>query len=85
MALARSVPGVARVDNEMLLRNRELAEKVKAALAADAMVGRTAIAVDAFGDRVWLKSDQTNQAQRTRAVAVSSSVPGVTHVEDEMK
>jgi len=85
LAMARSAPGVVRVENEMLLRNTELAQKVKAALTADAMVGRIPIAVDAFGDHVWLRSDQTNQADRTRAVAVASSVPGVAHVEDEMK
>ena len=83
--LARSAPGVVRVENGMLLRNADLAQKVKAALTADAIVGRIPISVDAFGDQVWLTSNQTNQADRTRAVAVASSVAGVTHVEDEMK
>ena len=69
----------------MLLRNTELAQKVKAALTADALIGGIPISVDAFGDHVWLLSDQTNQADRTRAVVVASSVPGVAHVEDEMK
>jgi len=85
LMLARSAPGVVRVENGMLLRNADLAQKVKAALTADAIVGRIPISVDAFGDQVWLTSNQTNQADRTRAVAVASSVAGVTHVEDEMK
>lgn len=83
--LAQSAPGVVRVENEMLLRNTDLAKKVKAALTADAIVGRIPISVDAFGDWVWLTSNQTNQTERTRAVAVASSVAGVTHVEDAMK
>jgi len=85
LMLARSTPGVVRVENGILLRNADLAQKVKAALTADAIVGRIPISVDAFGDQVWLTSNQTNQADRTRAVAVASSVAGVTHVEDEMK
>jgi osmotically-inducible protein OsmY len=85
LMLARSAPGVVRVENRMRLRNADLAQKVKAALAADPIVGQVPISVDAFGDWVWLTSNQTNQADRTRAVAVASSVAGVTHVEDEMK
>jgi len=41
--------------------------------------------VDAFGSQVWLTSTSTNEAERTRAVAVASAVPGVTHVTDDMK
>jgi len=85
VTLARSARGAVRVENEILVRNVDLAQTVSAALTADALVGRIPIAVEAFGDRVWLTSDQTSQADRTRAVVVASSVPGVGHVEDHMK
>jgi len=49
------------------------------------MIGRIPISVDAFGGQVWLTSAQTNQVDRKRAIVVASSVPGVTHVEDDMK
>jgi osmotically-inducible protein OsmY len=85
LTLARSTPGVVRVENEILLHNVDLAQRVRAALTADAIVGRIPISVDAFGGEVRLTSDQTDQAARTRAVNVASSVAGVTHVTDDMR
>ena len=85
LTLARTARGVARVENELLVHNADLAERIRAALAADALVGHIGISVDAFGSQAWLTSTSTNEAERTRAVAVASAVPGVTHVTDDMK
>jgi hyperosmotically inducible protein len=83
--LARSVEGVKLVVNQMWLNNGALADKVKAALAADSVVGRIPIDVDANGSDVRLMSDQTNRDERARIVKIASSVEGVARVEDLMK
>jgi osmotically-inducible protein OsmY len=85
MRLARSVEGVRVVANEMWIGNAVIAEKVKAALAMDPLVGSVPIEVEARGDTVYLKSDQTNEGQRTRAIQIASAVEGVSRVEDLMK
>lgn len=85
MRLARSVEGVKVVVNEMWTSNSALIETVKAALAMDPLVGGIPIEVEARGDTVYLKSDQTNEGQRTRAVQIASAVEGVNRVADLMK
>ena len=83
--LAREVTGVKLVVNNMFINNAELADKVKAALAADATVGKIPIEVDANGGLVRLMSDQTNRDERTRIVEITSKVEGVDQVEDRMR
>jgi hyperosmotically inducible protein len=83
--LAREVKGVKLVVNDMFVNNAELADKVKAALAADATVGKVPIEVDANGGFVRLMSDQTNKDERTRIVEIASAVEGVEKVEDRMR
>jgi osmotically-inducible protein OsmY len=83
--LARAVNGVKFVVNDMFVNNAELADKVKAALAADATVGKVPIEVDANGGFVRLMSDQTNKDERTRIVEIASAVEGVEKVEDRMR
>ena len=83
--LAREVKGVKLVVNSMFVNNAELADKVKAALAADATVGKIPIEVDANGGFVRLMSDQTTRDERTRIVEIASAVEGVTQFEDRMK
>jgi hyperosmotically inducible periplasmic protein len=83
--LAREVRGVKLVVNDMWVNNAELADKVKAALAADAMVGKIPIDVDAKGGFVRLMSDQTNREERARIVEIASAVEGVEQIEDRMK
>jgi hyperosmotically inducible protein len=85
VTLARAVNGVKLVVNEMWINNAELADKVKAALAADPMVAKVPIEVDAKGGFVRLMSDQTNRDERTRIVEITSKVEGVEQVEDRMK
>jgi osmotically-inducible protein OsmY len=85
MRLVHSLDGVKVVVNEMWVGNDAIAEKVKAALAMDPQMAGVPIDVDARDGTVYLKSDQTNEAQRTRAVQIASAVEGVTRVEDLMK
>lgn len=85
MELARSVEGVKLVVNDMWVNNAALADKVKAALASDSLVGKVPIEVDAHGDTVRLMSDQTNQEERARAMEIASAVDGVAQVEDRMR
>ena len=83
--LARAVKGVKFVVNDMFVNNAELADRVKAALAADAAVGKIPIDVDAKGGFVRLMSDQTNKDERTRIVEIASAVEGVEQIEDRMR
>jgi hypothetical protein len=62
-----------------------LAERVRKALAADPIVGRIPMEIEAKGDAVRLWSDQTIKEERTRAVGIASAVEGVGRVEDRMK
>ena len=83
--LARSVRGVKGVTDEMRLSDAALVATVKRALAADPLVGKIPIEVNASAGNVRLTSDQTGKDDRTRAVDVASKVDGVTHVEDLMR
>lgn len=85
LTLVRAVRGVKVVVNDMWLNDAGLAEKVKAALAADAMVGKVPIEVDAQDGHVRLMSDQTNREERARIVEIASAVEGVKDVQDRMK
>jgi osmotically-inducible protein OsmY len=85
LEVARAVSGVRFVVNDMWIYNAALVDKVKAALAADPMVGKIPIDVDAKGGSVRLTSDQTNQDERTRIVEITSKVEGVEQVEDHMR
>jgi hyperosmotically inducible protein len=83
--LARSVRGVKNVIDEMHLGDAAIVAAVKRALAADPLVGKIPIDVDASAGNIRLRSDQTGKDDRTRAVEVASKIDGVTHVEDLMR
>jgi osmotically-inducible protein OsmY len=85
IAHAKEVKGVRLVVNDMWLNNTSLANKVKEALAHDAVVGKVPIEVEAQGKLVRLSSDQTSREERERAVKIASAVEGVAEVEDRMK
>lgn len=85
IAHAKEVKGVKLVVNDMWLNNNTLADKVKEALAQDAIVGKVPIEVEAQGKLIRLSSDQTNREERERAVKIASAVEGVAEVEDRMK
>jgi osmotically-inducible protein OsmY len=80
-----TVDGVKLVVHDMWINNRELADKVRAALASDAIVANVPIEVDAEGSTIRLMSDATNADERARAMQIASAVEGVTQVEDRMK
>jgi osmotically-inducible protein OsmY len=85
MTYAKEVKGVKLVVNDMWLNNNTLADKVKEALAQDAVIGKVPIEVEAQGKLIRLSSDQTNREERERAVKIASAVEGVAEVEDRMK
>jgi osmotically-inducible protein OsmY len=85
VALARSVNGVKDVVDEMHLSDQTIVAAVKSALAADPLVGKVPIEVDANRGNIRLMSDQTDKDQRARAIELSANVDGVKHVEDRMR
>ena len=85
MKVARSVEHVKLVVNNMRVNNVGLADKVKAALAADDLIGKVPISVTAQDDTVRLESNQTNADERAQAVRIAGAVQGVVKVEDAMK
>lgn len=85
VALARSVDGVKDVVDGMHLSDATIVAAVKSALAADPLVGKVPIEVDANRGNIRLMSDQTDKEQRARAMELAANVDGVTHVEDRMR
>jgi osmotically-inducible protein OsmY len=85
LELARAVDGVKEVRNEMAIEGAVLIEAVKKALAEDAALAAVPIKVDFKDGKVRLISDQTDRAQRERAVAIARAVEGVEELEDRMK
>ena len=83
--LARSVDGVKDVVDDMHLSDETIVAAVKRALAADPLVGRVPIEVDANGGHIRLMSDQTDKDQRARAMELAAKVDGVRQVEDRMR
>jgi hyperosmotically inducible protein len=83
--LARSVRGVKAVIDEMYFSDAAIVAAVKTALAADPLVGKIPIVVQASAGIVSLTSNQTGKDDRTRALDVASKVDGVKHVEDLMR
>ena len=83
--LTRSVDGVNHVVDEMHLSDKAIVAAVKAALAADPLVGRVPIEIDSNAGSIRLMSDQTDKDQRARAMEISAKVDGVRHVEDRMR
>lgn len=85
VAIARNVDGVKDVIDQMYVNDTVLADAVKKALAADPLVGRIPLTVNARRGTVELVSDQTTKEDRIRAVDVASKVGGVKRVEDLMR
>lgn len=83
--LARSVDGVKDVIDAMHFSDEAIVAAVKRALAADPIVGKVPIDVDANRGNIRLMSDQTDKEQRARALELSANVDGVKHVEDRMR
>ena len=65
--------------------DRDLAERVLRAMAADPRAGEMFVRVTASNGTVYLTSSDSNEATRKRAVDVAAAVPGVATVEADMK
>jgi len=83
--IARAVKGVKQVQSEMRLNDNALTEEVKKAIAADASVSQVPLRIEVKNAEVRLFSDKTNSDERTRLKELAGGVPGVVHVEDNMK
>ena len=94
-ALARAVPGVKSIQNNVSLKGAAttvgnkvddgiVTTKVKAALLGDAHVKSLAIAVVTRQGEVQLSGFVDNQGQMDRAVEVALGIEGVSRVSNEM-
>ena len=83
--IATAVKGVKQVQSDMRLNDTAMTEEVKKAIAADASVSQIPLRIEVQQGEVKLFSDKTNGDQRTRLKQIASNVPGVVHVEDNMK
>ena len=83
--VARAVKGVKQVQSEMRLSDAMLTQEVKKVIAADASVSDIPLRIEVKNAEVKLYSDKTNGDQRTRLKELAAGVPGVVHVEDDMK
>lgn len=83
--VTRAVAGVEEVADELRLSDQVVAEAVRKALAEDERIGSVPIVAGVREGVVRLESDHTGPDDRTRAIAVVSSVDGVIRVEDWMK
>ena len=86
LEIAREVVGADKVVNEMRLDEHPLATAVYTAVQRDPLVAAVPLEIDVSGQGiVVLRSDRTNEAQRTRLLQIASRVPGVARVEDYLK
>ena len=84
--IAGEVVGADKVVNEMRLDEHPLAAAVYAAVQRDALVAAVPLEIDVSEQGiVVLRSDRTNEAQRTRLLEIASRVPGVARVDDYLK
>ena len=65
--------------------NKELAQRVKKALEADARVPGGAIDVTAADGRITLWGTTSTEGERSRAAQIASKIEGVTSVENKLK
>jgi osmotically-inducible protein OsmY len=84
-ATASGVAGVRKVINQLELSDESIRQSVEQKLRADALLADVPIQVDVLDGVVRLRSNATNGDHRLRAVGIARELPGVDHVEDEMK
>ena len=65
--------------------NKELAQRVKKALEADARVPGGAIDVTASDGRITLWGTTSTEGERNRAAQIASKIEGVTSVDNKLK
>ena len=86
LEIAREVVAADKVVNEMRLDEHPLATAVYAAVQRDPLVAAVPLEIDVSGQGiVVLRSNRTNEAQRTRLLQIASRVPGVVRVDDYLK
>ena len=86
LEIAREVAGADKVVNEMRLDEHPLATAVYAAVQRDPLVAAVPFEIEVFDHGiVVLRSNRTNEAQRTRLVQIANHVRGVTRVDAYMK
>lgn len=83
--ITRAIKGVKDVVVDLALSDEAIAAAIKAAVAADPMVGKVPLTVECEDGLVKLRSDQTNKDERTQIVALTKAVDGVRTVEDWMR
>jgi osmotically-inducible protein OsmY len=85
MEIASRTPGVEAVSSGLGIRDAVIAEAVRRAFAADERLSRIPIAIDVSDSVVSLRSSETDDVIRQRAVGLAYGVYGVTEVVDLMK
>lgn len=84
-AVADDIPGVHTVLVDLTVTDEGIRSGVDEVLRADQLLSGVPIEVTVKGGVVRLASRATSADQRARAVTLARAVPGVTHVEDDMK
>ena len=86
LEIAREVVGAEKVVNEIRLNEHPLATAVYDAVQRDPLVAAVPLEIEGFDlGVVDLRSNKTNEEQRTRLLQIASRVPGVERVDDHMK
>ena len=83
--VARAVKGVKQVQSDMRLSDTALLDEVKKAIASDSSLSQIPLRVEVQNAEVKLYSDKTNEDERTHLKQLAGGIPGVAHVEDNMK
>jgi osmotically-inducible protein OsmY len=83
--IASRTPGVEAVSTRLGIRDAVIADGVRRAFAADERLSRIPIAIDVSNSIVSLRSSETDDVNRKRAVGLAYGVYGVTEVVDLMK
>jgi osmotically-inducible protein OsmY len=85
VAILEQVSGVRRVVSQLTLTDEGIRQAAEQSFSRDALLAGVPIAVTVSGGVVQLESTATGAEQRSRAVAIARALPGVVHVEDDMK
>ena len=85
LAIAREVVDANHVVNDIRLDEHPLASAVYTAMKQDPLVTAVPLEIEGFDGGVILRSNRTNEGQRTRILQIARDVPGVMSVRDYMK
>lgn len=85
LAIAREVVDANHLVNDIRLDEHPLAGAVYTAMKQDPVVTAVPLEIEGFDGGVILRSNRTNEEQRTRILQIARRVPGVMSVRDYMK